>query len=667
MKTLCLVARNEVMANRLVFAVAALIGLLPLTLPLTPGLHSSADTMGARNVGALLCAVMESLILSAAFGWSVIGRDLAERRLGFYFARPIGAGALWAGKFVGAIIVIAGATIVTMLPAVILDVRSFRQTVAWRPSGAYLSRMPIWVPILVLAGACLFLLAFSHALGIILRSRSVWATMHLPLTVIAILSCAGSVRRLADNFAFAAITLSLSALACIVLILLWTAVGFQVSLGRTELSRGHRVLSLALWPALFVALSGLNAYSHWVDGVDATCVDDVLSVGETYQGNWVSVCGITRARQYIPCFLFDTVTGKSVKTGALEPDRGFQREHPVVSSDGTRAAWLQGPERGAARAITIADLRASDVSPTLAPVSVTGSARLALSRDGGRVAVLQPHLLSIYALQSGEYLGGTALRSPEGIDGQVQFLTTDLVRIYLMGEDKDSKNASLDVLDFDTAAHKLATVATIRPLTHAWLPPDPASTKLVVWKPGAYGPVLCDLFHGAEERVLMPSKTERPDERRAVWSLRFLADGRIAILAGVSLHAQLHFFSASGEALGTMDLPGDEAALVEEYAPGRLVVAVYSQGRRSTPGSLYVADLESRELNATSERLIPTSIIMPNPHLLTQESLRSQLYLDPRAEIRSGNLRFSLVEFDALRGVKRTLIGPSAAPSDVRR
>ena len=116
MKSLFLVAHREVLANHRVFWIAALTGLLPLWLPLSPGLGNWAPSE-VGTVGALLCVMMEVLILSIAFGWSMIGRDLVEQRLSFYFSRPISSSAIWAGKFLGTVVVIAGAATSLSRPA----------------------------------------------------------------------------------------------------------------------------------------------------------------------------------------------------------------------------------------------------------------------------------------------------------------------------------------------------------------------------------------------------------------------------------------------------------------------------------------------------------------------------------------------------------------------
>ena len=70
-----------------------------------------------RSGVALGLALIVSLVLAMALGGSVIARDLGERRLGFYFARPISGGAIWAGKLAAAAVLAVGAGVLVLLPA----------------------------------------------------------------------------------------------------------------------------------------------------------------------------------------------------------------------------------------------------------------------------------------------------------------------------------------------------------------------------------------------------------------------------------------------------------------------------------------------------------------------------------------------------------------------
>ena len=147
------------------------------------------------------------------------------------------------------------------------------------------------------------------------------------------------------------------------------------------------------------------------------------------------------------------------------------------------------------------------------------------------------------------------------------------------------------------------------------------------------------------------------------FDLRFLTDGRIVILTGKNSHQQLHFFSTSGEAEGTMDLPGSTGRLVGEYTPDSLLFEAYLDDKHHwLQGQLYFVDYESREIRRIAKELHSASL-MPHPggslasHLLIQEIICSPLYVAPYSASR---VYFSLVEFNPLTGAKRNLIGPEA-------
>lgn len=72
-----------------------------------------------RDVGEMLALVLFLAFPAAsalAVGGSLIGRDLAERRLSFYFSRPLAAGSLWAGKFLGGAALVVASFVCCILP-----------------------------------------------------------------------------------------------------------------------------------------------------------------------------------------------------------------------------------------------------------------------------------------------------------------------------------------------------------------------------------------------------------------------------------------------------------------------------------------------------------------------------------------------------------------------
>ena len=279
MRSTFMVMRREIAACRHALLAAAGTGLLPLVIPLAPGLDRWPYPV-VRSMAAIFCAMAQAALLSVALGWSVIGRDLAEGRLGFYFSRPIPSGAIWTGKCLGIVGIILGACSLTLLPVAILG-----SNVLWGLMRLPSSHLPRWSLFLAMFGACLFLIGFSNCLGTIFRTRSGWATVHFPLLLGAIVMGAASARRLLAEGATDALFYGTVALASMVLIALWAGLAGQVTLGRTELHRGHHVLSWILWPIVFCGLAGFDVYSRWVVGVTAADISSLEIVGTTNRGS----------------------------------------------------------------------------------------------------------------------------------------------------------------------------------------------------------------------------------------------------------------------------------------------------------------------------------------------------------------------------------------------
>ena len=490
MRSTFMVMRREIAACRHVLLAAAGTGLLPLVMPLAPGLDRWPYPV-ARSMAAIFCTMAQAALLSIALGWSVIGRDLAEGRLGFYFSRPLPSGAIWTGKCLGILGIILGASSLTLLPTAILG-----SNVLWDLMRLPSSHLPRWFLFLAMSGACLSLIGLSNCLGTIFRTRSGWAAVHFPLLLGAIVLAAVSARRLLAEGATDALFYGTVGLGSMVLIALWAGLAGQVTLGRTELQRGHQVLSWILWPIVFCGLFGFELYSRWVVGVTAADISSLEMVGSTNSETWISVSGRAENRgNYFPVFLFDTATGRSLKTNVA----GKQpvREMPVISRNGNRAVWLSGSSGDAARVVFAANLDGLRPEPIRTSISVVGPASLTVSDDGTRVALLRQNLLSIYELPGGEFVGGTSLRSPNCDCGEGTVpragSSTHLFDVFR----RRATAGFSTILEFDAAAKSLKIAGGSAQLTK----------RLVTCQPVA--PEACDLEAHAGGRV--PGTLRRPE------------------------------------------------------------------------------------------------------------------------------------------------------------
>src|SRR5687768_5527131 len=100
--TTLIIAVRELRERARLFAICAALAVLPFLATLLPGARNDrADVIGA--VSSFLALAM-ALGSAAAFGGSTVMRDMVERRLSFYFSRPISPSALWIGKAAASIL-----------------------------------------------------------------------------------------------------------------------------------------------------------------------------------------------------------------------------------------------------------------------------------------------------------------------------------------------------------------------------------------------------------------------------------------------------------------------------------------------------------------------------------------------------------------------------------
>ena len=177
MKGLTQLILREVGTRRRVFLLAALIALLPFLLPYLPGMKPY-DPATLRPTSALALAAGFSVALSLILGGTVIGRDLSERRFGFYFSRPLSGLTVWAGKMTGTLILIIAVALIVLIPAFLVTLLPGADAVRGRTVFMEVFKMPS-------VGLFLFsvflLLGLAHAVSILARAQSAW--IMLPFAV----------------------------------------------------------------------------------------------------------------------------------------------------------------------------------------------------------------------------------------------------------------------------------------------------------------------------------------------------------------------------------------------------------------------------------------------------------------------------------------------------
>ncbi|MCU1245000.1 MAG: hypothetical protein JWN02_910, partial [Acidobacteria bacterium] len=402
------ITRRELRAQSFVFIAAAAFALIPFV-ALIPGI--SSNTEGVAAFAPFVVAGF-TLGLAVILGVTMIGRELSDRRLSFYFSRPVSPSAIWFGKLASAVITIVACAAITLIPSLLVAGRTFGQF--WPNAGAFAG--------MLIAGAILLLL-LSHALSTMVRARSAWIALDFlcaTLFVAVLLACA------VPLLGHGAITLVLGIAAAIGLALPVALIGagaWQLSHGRTDRVRSHRQLSAFLWTSLGVVLAIVAGYVAW--GTSAGPAD-IKRPGYSYdssRGEWMYLGGYAKHRaDYAVSFLYNVQDGRYLRDFSL----GILGSVGTVSPDGT-AAVMGVPSsalkvfqtRRAGNPMFTADtpfevkLARLDV-PSIHAVA-TGlliDARrdsLAVSNGGRRIAILRGPLVTVYDVKTRHTVGSARI------------------------------------------------------------------------------------------------------------------------------------------------------------------------------------------------------------------------------------------------------------------
>jgi len=110
------IARREIGERSFVFIAAVVLTIAPALALIVPR-GTFHDRLSAFALLSVIVAVGFTGGLSTILGVSLVGRELTEKRLSFYFSRPIGAVSIWFGKVAGALALIVASFAVILLPA----------------------------------------------------------------------------------------------------------------------------------------------------------------------------------------------------------------------------------------------------------------------------------------------------------------------------------------------------------------------------------------------------------------------------------------------------------------------------------------------------------------------------------------------------------------------
>jgi hypothetical protein len=555
MRRVLLVAEREIVDKKVVFAAALGAGVVALAAPLLPGVIRGS-AVDARNTMALVFAATFALAVALLYGASCIARDLRERRLSFYFSRPLPAASLWAGKLLGGVVLALGSAALALVPAVLVSGPGFLAWIA-EPSGA-----------LVLAHV-VALIALSHALAVMLSSRTRWLALDFTALVVLGGATAALLRALLLTGSEKVLGWAIAALAVATLVALLAAGLVQVVVGRTDAQRGHRALSLMLWAVLAAATAALAGYTWFLLHPSVRSLTYSSSVHTEGRSGAVAVSGTSAGRgDCLATFVVDAVTGSATR---LTVAAGWPQV--VFAGDGSLATWPEpfGVSRSSGTQLMTLDLSRAGARPAETPILLPPDALLALSADGRLVAAAAGSIVSIHELATGRLL--TSARLPAQGQTRLTFAPDGRLRVEVHGK-------ALVVAALDPAAGRLVETGRL----------DLNDDQIFVLRLGSAGRTMLvgEDRVGGRLLVLRDAWTTREVATldaapppglagRYAWltTATVLDDGRVAVGEAGSGGARLHVFSAAGVPCGAVDLgPATRINVGSEVAPGRVAVTL---------------------------------------------------------------------------------------------
>lgn len=539
MNAVVVIAARELRERWRIFVVAAALAVLPFIIAALPSGRSDPANVIVLlgGTGALSFAFGVALLL----GGTTIARDLAEKRLTFYFAKPIAPWALWTGKVAAAFLTLLTCVALIAVPAFLSVPGEWR--VFWGRESWIVPRLSI------VAAIAFFVVA--HAAATMVRSRSVLMALDLVLVVATVVMAFIVTRPLLVRGAVPHVFAVWKVLAGAMLLILLIAPVVQLARGRTDIRRSHATLSGVLWPSVAVCLLVAYGYALWATLPALESLDDVEHVDQSRTGEWVFVTGIDKTRGDIPSsFLLNTATRESERINIHWTGVEFSR-------NGNMLAWLESdelfPRTGAAR-VYVRPLTPGGARRETAITASLGESVI-ISDEGTRIGILGGRTLRVHDVGTGALLA--AAQTQHTYVSTMFFATPSTVRLVAT----DRVGATASILELDVARKELKKTGEFVPPQHLnsyMLTASADGSALYLNRAGK----ILDGRTGALRHTL-PIETQ--SQRASV----MLHDGRV-----VWVHdGLLSLYDRGGVHVRDVKLPITGGIVVGETAGGRVLVS----------------------------------------------------------------------------------------------
>lgn len=637
------VAARELRERWLLLPAGLVFGFAPLVLP-----AFGVDRAVMPFVGLVGTALL-GLTAAVVVGSTMLARDATSGRLGFLFSRPLSWQTIWGGKWLAALLLVTASGFLAAIPWMAAYPQPKGGASSW-PDALADPRGTLFFVLLLFLG-----IGVANFNATAYRSRSGWLAVDFVLLLVA----AWAVRRYLGPLVSLGILGSSLASTWGFLPLLPLALAFlaasaaQVAVGRTDVSRAHRAMSITFWAIVLGTLLLAALRLAWAAHASPR---DIAAHRASFEpsGRWLLVSGESR-RGGTAAFLMDATDGRYLPLGIERP---WWMVGMAFSADGTVAATPSIRSGSEGWVLSVFDLgpgplAGRDVVLESSPPPRWGS-MLALSPSGATVLLAHETGASLFDLATGRRAATATTTGWWRVCAR--FLTETTVRVWLRptaASPADFPGARIRVVDLEADG-------TVRTKEFPLLVPGKGRGEWAVERSTVVDATGRRVLTGDAGWHLRDGATGSLLATLAESSDRVLAtiaaDGRILLAEGAGARTTLRVFSPDGVVLGDslIDLVPAGLGLGPEVSPSR--VAVHG-GASFADGETLVYDLTEQRVVEALPGLRPIGAgwgfeSSPPPSRATASHVHFF--------VGGGNL----VRIDFATGARRVVAGPGAQPGE---
>lgn len=570
-----LVARREIVDRKNVFIAAVVVSLLTLLLPF---LHfnpiSRAQLTDAMAVLSAMVAFLFAVAIAMMCGATMIGRDLSERRLGFYLARPLSAASIWFGKLFGTMVVVFVSAALIVIPSMTFN--RFQMPRSWS-----LDEMAVAAPLILVATVLI-----AHLLSTLIRSRSAWIAVDLSVLGIFGFTFWSALEKFFTALSIDVAMRIIGIAGGVIFVALMVSGVVQIAAGRADVRRSHRALSIFMLSVIVVVTLATVAFAVWFFNPDIDDLREIHQVKQIPHSSWAVVGGNAkgRGRMYAPTFLYDTASGRAIHLGTASA-----HFRPTVSADGSKViAWgMSGSAGWRAAEGLVVDLEQLTEKPTrlVLPNTLNGTASF-LSSDGRYLLSLGEDNLGVFSTGDGTSLMSAAAHAKKAV-----FISPTVARIF------EPRANALEIRELDVTRKTVRAIGTI-PGSWDHVNPNANATRVIVKtapKVGNDARLQSTLVDGGSGDVIAPLGPIHA---------QFLPDDRII---GIG-QGELLLFDQNGAPVKRLAMKGQNAYPVATSRDGKsLYLIVKNANDNWKKGSTLVVSLDSFTVTGTLGDLRPAA------------------------------------------------------------